>query len=88
MSRDARHESLRRHFGTARLRPIGEPKHPAARPTCRSATSGDAETTGKVGEAVTNAGTTYEVTHVQDTDTIGDPDLLGARAAGTFVARQ
>jgi hypothetical protein len=51
-------------------------------------TSGDAETTGKVGEAVTNAGTTYEVTHVQDTDTIGDPDLLGARAAGTFVARQ
>jgi hypothetical protein len=50
-----------------------------------SATSSDAETTGKVGEAVTNAGTTYEVTHVVNTDTIGDPDLLGARADGTFV---
>jgi hypothetical protein len=50
-----------------------------------SANSGDVEKPGKVGEAVTNAGTTYEVTHVNATDTIGDPDLLGARADGTFV---
>jgi Domain of unknown function (DUF4352) len=40
---------------------------------------------GKVGQAVTNAGTTYKVTDVQTAKTIGDPDLLGARADGTFV---
>jgi hypothetical protein len=40
---------------------------------------------GKVGKALTNAGTTYKVTKVNTTETIGDPDLLGARADGTFV---
>jgi len=39
----------------------------------------------KVGQAVTNAGTTYKVTSVKTTDTIGDPDFLGERADGTFV---
>jgi ribosomal protein L40E len=40
---------------------------------------------GKVGQALTNAGTTYKVTDVQTTKTIGNPDLAGARADGTFV---
>ena len=39
----------------------------------------------KVGQAVTNAGTTYKVTNVRATKQIGDPDLLGARADGKFV---
>ena len=39
----------------------------------------------KVGQAVTNAGTTYKVTKVRTAKQIGDPDLLGARADGTFV---
>ena len=42
-------------------------------------------TSGKVGQKVTNAGTTYEVTRVKTATTIGDPDLLGARADGKFV---
>ena len=41
--------------------------------------------TGSVGQSLTNAGTTYKVTSVRTTDKIGDPDLLGARADGTFV---
>jgi hypothetical protein len=40
---------------------------------------------GKVGQALTNAGTTYKVTNVRTTDKIGDPDLGGARADGMFV---
>lgn len=40
---------------------------------------------GSVGQSLTNAGTTYKVTSVRTTDKIGDPDLLGARADGTFV---
>lgn len=40
---------------------------------------------GKVGQPIENAGTTYEVTNVRTTDTIGDPDLGGARADGQFV---
>jgi hypothetical protein len=40
---------------------------------------------GKVGQAIENAGTTYKVTSVRTTKTIGDPDLGGARADGTFV---
>jgi hypothetical protein len=47
--------------------------------------SGDDATTGKVGEALTNAGTTYEVTNVETATEIGDPDFGGARADGTFV---
>jgi hypothetical protein len=43
------------------------------------------EKTGKVGEKVTNAGTTYEVTHVKTASTIGDPSLLGAKADGEFL---
>lgn len=57
------------------------------------ATKGDVKTestslngkSGRVGEALTNAGTTYTVTDVRTTKTIGDPDLGGARADGTFV---
>jgi hypothetical protein len=41
--------------------------------------------TGRVGETVANAGTTYEVTRVKAASTIGDPHLLGARADGKFV---
>ena len=40
---------------------------------------------GRVGEALENAGTTYKVTNVRTTKTIGDPDLGGARADGEFV---
>lgn len=47
--------------------------------------SGDDATTGKVGEQLTNAGTTYEVTGVRTASTIGDPDVLGQRADGKFV---
>ena len=46
---------------------------------------GTDSTVGKVGQPVTNAGTTYEVTKVRTASTIGDPDLLGARADGKFV---
>lgn len=42
-------------------------------------------TSGRVGQALTNAGTTYQVTNVDTTKTIGDPDLGGARADGQFV---
>ncbi len=55
----------------------------AATPTEQAAKS-DGKV-GNVGQAVTNAGTTYKVTDVQTAKTIGDPDLLGARADGTFV---
>lgn len=41
--------------------------------------------TGKVGEAIENAGTTYKVTNARTTKTIGDPDLGGARADGMFI---
>lgn len=40
---------------------------------------------GRVGEALDNAGTTYKVTNAKTTKVIGDPELLGARADGTFV---
>ena len=40
---------------------------------------------GAVGDAIENAGTTYKVTKVDTTKTIGDPDLGGARADGMFV---
>jgi hypothetical protein len=40
---------------------------------------------GKVGQAITNAGTTYKVTRARTARTIGDPDLGGTRADGTFV---
>lgn len=40
---------------------------------------------GKVGQPLKNAGTTYEVTNVETTTEIGDPDLGGARADGMFV---
>jgi hypothetical protein len=50
-----------------------------------SAGSGADGRSGKVGQALTNAGTTYTVTNVQTTDKIGDPELLGARADGVFV---
>ena len=44
-----------------------------------------AKAPGKVGQSLTNAGTTYTVTNVRTTDTLGDPDFLGERADGTFV---
>jgi hypothetical protein len=40
---------------------------------------------GTVGQTLTNAGTTYKVTSARATKTIGDPDMLGARADGMFV---
>jgi hypothetical protein len=40
---------------------------------------------GSVGQALENAGTTYEVTNVEQTQTIGDPDIGGATADGTFI---
>jgi hypothetical protein len=49
------------------------------------AASGADGASGKVGETLTNAGTTYKVTAVKTTDTIGDPDFLGERADGVFV---
>jgi len=49
----------------------------------KAATSEDE--VAKVGQAVTNAGTTYKVTKVRATKQIGDPELLGARADGRFV---
>jgi hypothetical protein len=42
-------------------------------------------TSGTVGQDVTNAGTTYKVTGVNVTDQLGDPELGGARADGKFV---
>lgn len=47
--------------------------------------SSDDGKSGRVGEALENAGTTYEVTNARATKVIGDPDLLGARADGMFV---
>ena len=55
----------------------------AAKPDKNAAKSDD--DVAKVGQAVTNAGTTYKVTNVNASKEIGDPDLLGARADGTFV---
>jgi hypothetical protein len=46
---------------------------------------GASATSGGVGEKLTNAGTTYEVTNVETATTIGDPELIGARADGKFV---
>ena len=54
----------------------------------RDSAASDSGTDGAsatVGQAVTNAGTTYKVTSVKTTKTIGDPDFLGARADGVFV---
>lgn len=45
----------------------------------------DSTKTGTVGQAVENAGTTYKVTNATTATTIGDPELGGARADGTFV---
>jgi len=42
-------------------------------------------TSGAVGEALTNAGTTYKVTSARTATQIGDPELGGAKADGTFV---
>jgi uncharacterized protein DUF4352 len=50
-----------------------------------SASKSDDGKSGKVGQALTNAGTTYKVTKVQTTDKLGDPALGGARTDGTFV---
>ena len=50
-----------------------------------ASSSGADGASAKVGQAVTNAGTTYKVTSVKTTDTIGDPKFLGERADGTFV---
>jgi hypothetical protein len=50
-----------------------------------SASGGTDGKSAKVGQAVTNAGTTYKVTSVKTTRTIGDPDFLGERADGVFV---
>ncbi len=54
-----------------------------AESNANAAKSGD--DVAKVGQAVTNAGTTYKVTNVKTAKQIGDPNLLGARADGTFV---
>jgi hypothetical protein len=53
--------------------------------TATSASSSTDDKSGKVGQAVTNVGTTYKVTNVNTTDQIGDPNLLGERADGVFV---
>ncbi len=54
-------------------------------PSGGSASKSDDQKSGKVGQALTNAGTTYTVTGVKKTKTLGDPDVLGARADGMFV---
>jgi hypothetical protein len=51
----------------------------------KSGSGSESGKSGKVGQALTNAGTTYKVTDVQTAKTIGNPDLGGARADGTFV---
>jgi hypothetical protein len=43
------------------------------------------ESSGQVGEAVTNAGTTYKVTSARTASSIGDTEFLGATADGKFV---
>jgi hypothetical protein len=53
--------------------------------TGENAGGGDTGKSGGVGEELTNAGTTYEVTRVTTATTIGDPELGGARADGKFV---
>jgi hypothetical protein len=50
-----------------------------------ASSSGANGASAKVGQAVTNAGTTYKVTSAKTTDTIGDPRFLGERADGVFV---
>jgi hypothetical protein len=53
-----------------------------------SSSSASAKTGGKsskVGQAVTNAGTTYKVTSVDTTKTLGDPNVFGTQADGVFV---
>jgi hypothetical protein len=50
-----------------------------------SSEQADAGKSGSVGDTLTNAGTTYKVTSANTAGTIGDPDLGGARADGTFV---
>jgi Domain of unknown function (DUF4352) len=40
---------------------------------------------GSVGQALENAGTTYEVTNASTASQLGDPSLGGARADGMFV---
>lgn len=60
----------------------------ASRSSNPNAGGGSGDGGGKaahVGQAVTNAGTTYEVTGVSTARTIGDPQLVGARADGRFV---
>jgi hypothetical protein len=47
--------------------------------------SGGAGTSGVVGQSLSNAGTTYKVTRVAESATLGDPQIGGARADGTFV---
>ncbi len=42
-------------------------------------------TSGAVGQALTNAGTTYRVTKVTTKSTLGDPAIGGAKADGIFV---
>lgn len=46
---------------------------------------GGGGTSGAVGQALTNAGTTYKVTDVKTASTLGDPALGGAKADGIFV---
>lgn len=45
----------------------------------------DKSKAGRVGKAMTNAGTTYKVTAVEKTKTIGNPDVLGKTSKGVFV---
>ena len=46
----------------------------------------DDNKTGAVGQKITNAGTTYRVTNVRTTKTLGDQEYgLGEKANGTFV---
>ena len=47
--------------------------------------SGGGAKAGAVGQSLSNAGTTYKVTNVVKTPTLGDPQLGGARADGIFV---
>jgi hypothetical protein len=50
-----------------------------------SSSAGNGGTSGTVGQALKNAGTTYTVTQAQTAQVIGDPSLGGARTDGTFV---
>lgn len=56
-------------------------------PSSSKSSSKQDGTSGSVGQKLTNAGTTYEVTSVKTADNVGGSDF-GAKASGTFVIVQ